>query len=171
MRTLVVYYSSTGHTRTVAEALAEELGADLAEITCEIYLRWYGPLAMAWDIFTRRRPRIEVLTPPHAHYDLVVVGGPVWAGRAAPPVLRLLAEHGSEITRAGLFVTCSGASPKYPPEPALAEMAALVPGRVVGQKAFREAEIAAGDYRAPLAEFARSLGGPASAPLTQAGIG
>jgi len=101
--------------------------------------------------------------PPQAHYDLVVVGGPVWAGRAAPPVLRLLAGHGTEMVRAGLFVTCAGTSPKYAPEPALAEMAALVPGRVIATEAFREAAIASDAYRGAVAEFARTLTARASA--------
>lgn len=157
MRTLVLYYTNTGHTRTVAEALAKDMGAELGEVTCEPYLRWYGALALGWDIFTRHRSRIEVLTPPHAHYDLVVVGGPVWAGRAAPPVLCLLAGHGGEIVRAGLFVTCGGTSQKYPPEPALAEMGALVPGRVIETAVFREADIASGAYRGAVAEFAHTL--------------
>ena len=85
MRTLVLYYSNTGNTQKCAEALAQQLGAELGEITCGAYLRWYGPLAMAWDIFTRHRPRVDVLTPPGAHYDLTVIGGPVWAARAARP--------------------------------------------------------------------------------------
>ena len=84
MRSLVLYYSNTGNTRKVAEALASGLGAEMAEVTCGAYLRWYGPLAMAWDIFTRHAPKIEILVPPGAVYDLVVVGGPVWAAKIAP---------------------------------------------------------------------------------------
>ena len=92
MRTLVIYFSNTGNTQKVAKTLAGRLGADLAEVTCGTYLRWYGPLAVAWDIFTRHIPKVDVLVPVGAHYDVVVLGGPVWAAHAAPPIMAL-ADH------------------------------------------------------------------------------
>ena len=158
MRTLVLYYSNTGNTQKCAEALAQQLGAELGEITCGAYLRWYGPLAMAWDIFTRHRPRVDVLTPPGAHYDLTVIGGPVWAARAAPPVMRALADHRQELGRVGLFVTCRGKDTSSPPEPAIAEMAAQLPGGAVATRVFREAEIRSGEDHDAVAAFAKALG-------------
>jgi menaquinone-dependent protoporphyrinogen IX oxidase len=138
--TLVAYYSNTGNTRRVAELLARELDADLAEVTCERYLRWYGPVAMAWDIFTRTVPKVTVVAGPNGRYDRVVIGGPVWAAKAAPPVLAL-SSHWQGTPRA-LFVTCSGASQNSPPEPAVREMQnALAGGQDVPSRIFREAEI------------------------------
>jgi hypothetical protein len=89
MRTLVVYYTDTGNTRRMAELLAAELKSELAEVTCARYLAWYGPVAMAWDIFTRHLPSVTVVAPPNGDYDCVVLGGPVWAAKAAPPILAL----------------------------------------------------------------------------------
>ena len=164
MRTLVLYYSNTGNTRIVAERLAGALDAELGEITCGAYLRWYGPALMFWDIFTRRRPRVTMITPPHAHYDLTIIGGPVWSGRAAPPVLRVLADHGDELGRVGLFVTCRGVDPNYGPEPALADMASFLPAGVVDSRFFREAEIRSGAYGAEVDAFARALRAEAPQP-------
>jgi flavodoxin len=126
MRTLVVYYSNTGNTRRMAELLAAELQADLAEVTSQRYLTWYGPLAMAWDIFFRHHPPVTIVAPPHATYDTVVIGGPVWAARAAPPILALVGHWPG--ARKALFVTCSGTSPNSPPEPAIAEMRRALAG-------------------------------------------
>ena len=80
--TLVVYYSLTGHTRQIAEAIAAALDADLEAIE---------------DTFNRDtvlgRPRSAIegllglsssISPPKhdlSEYDLVVVGTPVWSAR------------------------------------------------------------------------------------------
>lgn len=140
MRVLVLYYSNTGNTRKVAQALADGLGAELAEITCQTYLRWYGPVAMAWDVFTLHRPPVIVVAPQHAHYDLVLVGGPVWAARAAPPVLSGIG-HLPDAGAVALFVTCSGDNPGSPPEPALAEMQAAAARPIAATEVFREADV------------------------------
>jgi hypothetical protein len=157
MRSLVLYYSNTGNTQKVAEVIAGELHAELGEITCEPYLRWYGPLAMAWDIFTRAKPRINVLVPVDAHYDLIVVGGPVWAARAAPPVLSFLSSRRIGAARFGMFVTCGGTDPKSPPEPAIAEMSGLVEGARAA--IFREKDIRSGAFIDGAVSFAGELAG------------
>jgi hypothetical protein len=161
MRTLVAYYSNTGNTRKVAEALARELQAELGEITCPRYLKWYGPLAMAWDIFTRNIPQIDG-PAASASYDLVVVGGPVWAAQPAPPVLRFLnAQSGRG--RVGLFVTCKGTDPASPPERAIAEMTDALAAGPVKTEIFREADVVSGSFAARAATFARSLSSLADA--------
>jgi hypothetical protein len=164
MRTLILYYSNTGNTQHVSEALAQRLDADLGEITCAAYLGWYGTLAMGWDMFTRHRPQIEILTPPGAHYDLTVIGGPVWAGRAAPPVMRALADHGRDLGRVALFVTCDGTSSRFTPERAIADMAATLPAPPVATQIFRQAGIISGAYRVEVAEFAKTLRSEAASP-------
>jgi hypothetical protein len=157
MRTLVLYYSETGHTRTVAEDVAANLAAELSPITCKPYRQWTKPIAMAWDIFTRHLPDIELTIPPGPPHDLTIIGGPVWAGRAAPPIMRLLLDHGAALGKVGLFVTCGGTSPNYPPERAMAEMAAMLPGKIIASRVFREAEIATGRYHTSVADFAITL--------------
>ena len=157
MPKLVIYYSNSGNTLKVAKMLAYRLGADLAEVTCAAYLRWYGPLAMAWDIFTRHIPKVDVLLPAGTNYDLVVAGGPVWAGRAAPPVLALAKGEFWKRARAAFFVTCSGTNPKYPPEPALEEMKRMAPVDSVSTMVVREADILSDRAAASVDAFAASL--------------
>ena len=157
MRSLVLYYSNTGNTRKVAEALAKSLDAELAEATCDSYLSFPGQLLMAFDIFSRRIPKIDVLVPPGADYDLVVIGSPVWAARLAPPVVALLEKHSFGGAALAHFVTCSGTSPKWPPERAIAEMESLSDMAPVATHIFREAEIKSGAYAAEVEAFAAQL--------------
>ncbi|HTN60325.1 MAG TPA: hypothetical protein VL147_02070 [Devosia sp.] len=163
MRTLVLYFSTTGHTKTVATLLAEKLGADLGEIRCPSYHTWLGWPAMARDIFARRRPLIEVPAPVSGDYDLVVLGGSVWAGRPAPPIVSYLTGAGQSQSRYAVFVTCGGTNPKYPPEAALAEIVALASGPVAATCVFSEAQIAADTLRSDVAEFAKRLRQPLAA--------
>ena len=161
MRNLVLYYSNSGNTQKVSEVLARELHAELGEITCASYLRWYGPMAMAADIFRGSAPTIDVLIPSDAHYDLVVVGGPVWAARPAPPIRSFLQSHRHK-GRYGLFVTCRGTDPNSPPERAIEEMKRLS-GGAAETAIFREADIRSGEYITSAVAFARSLSAPAAA--------
>ena len=157
MDILVLYYSFSGHTRAVAAALAKELGADLREIDCPAYRRWYGPLAMLWDITTRHRPRVVPIGSPGTYYDLIVVGGPVWAAQAAPPVMSVLNDCGKHFRRTAFYVTCGGTHRTSRPEDAITEMSVALSDRPVATRIFREAEIGSADIASAVAGFGAEL--------------
>jgi hypothetical protein len=90
VRALVVFYSLTGTTRRVAQALAAELGAELEEIRCPEYpprvsSAFGRPGTQAGGA---RSPEIGPPERKPSDYDLVVVGGPVWGWNACTPVRR-----------------------------------------------------------------------------------
>lgn len=157
MDVLVLYYSFSGRTRVIAEALASELGADLRPIECPTYKRWYGPLAMLWDVATGHLPRILPLGSPGTYYDLIVVGGPVWATGAAPPVLRVLDGCGQHFKRTGLFVSSSANRRKSWSDDAIAEMSRSLGARAVPTRIFREADTQADTLATEVADFAAQL--------------
>ena len=94
-KTLVVYYSATGNTETVAGYLADPLGADLFEITP---VQPYTADDLNWSDDTSRVSRehedaslrtveLEQDTVEHwEEYDTVFIGYPIWWGIAAWPV-------------------------------------------------------------------------------------
>ena len=94
-KTLVVYYSATGNTETVAGYLADALGADLFEITP---VQPYTADDLNWSDDTSRVSRehedaslrtveLEQDTVEHwEEYDTVFIGYPIWWGIAAWPV-------------------------------------------------------------------------------------
>lgn len=94
-RVLVAYYSAQGHTRAVAEAAADELGADNFEIVpTEPYsdddLNWRNNdsrVTREHDDESQRDVELQTITPDNwADYDTVLLGYPIWWGIAAWPV-------------------------------------------------------------------------------------
>ena len=94
-KTLVVYYSATGNTETVAGYIAEATGGDLFEITpAEPYtdadLNWTDEgsrVSREHDDPSLREMELTAATVENwDEYDTVFVGYPIWWGIAAWPV-------------------------------------------------------------------------------------
>lgn len=92
---LVAYYSAQGHTRAVAEAIADRLDADLFEVTpVEPYadedLDWTDEssrVSVEHDNPDQRDVELEQITPDGWDgYDTVLLGYPIWWGDAAWPI-------------------------------------------------------------------------------------
>lgn len=112
MKKVVAYYSRTGNTKFVAERIAEQLGADLCEVTDKknrqgrlVFLT--GGLAALREKLTD----IEV-SKPIEEYDLVIVGSPVWAGKIAPATRKLLVTNDFSEKFVAIFVTLGGNKPE-----------------------------------------------------------
>jgi hypothetical protein len=154
MRTLVVYYSLSGNTRQVATALAGELGADVEEIRCTRYRK--GPVGFikaAYDSWADRVPDITPMQHTPSAYDLVAVGGPMWAFRAATPVRAYLRREAGRFARVAFFLTLGGA----PPNKAFAEMEALAQRAPVAKLAVSEPDLKAGKLASAVRVLAASL--------------
>lgn len=92
--TLVVYYSASGNTRTVAQTIAQTANADLFEIVpTEIYsdadLTWTNRDSRVSREYSDESLRtIELVStgvPNWDEYDTVFIGYPIWWGIAAWP--------------------------------------------------------------------------------------
>ena len=94
-KTLVVYYSASGNTRRVAEAIAQAANTDLFEIApTEVYtnedLNWTNSDSRVSrehdDESLRDVPLTTTEVPDWDSYDTVLLGYPIWWGIAAWPV-------------------------------------------------------------------------------------
>lgn len=108
IRTLVVFTSLDGNTRSVAQAIAKAVGADLAEIQLAKplptgFMRYVlgGFLA-----FFKLRPAIQPVDVDPNAYDLLFVGTPVWAGNYAPALRTFFRDHPVSGKLTALFATC-----------------------------------------------------------------
>ncbi|MCR9136395.1 MAG: hypothetical protein NXI27_10400 [Alphaproteobacteria bacterium] len=161
MRTAIIYYSRTGTTRRMADALAAELDADIGEIQCPRYRR--GPvryLLAGYNSVKGNLPSIKDPAINPSSYDLVLIGTPVWTSHPSLPVRAYLAAKPSLPARIGLFVTHGGHSPA---ETALTELAALLPVPPAETIALQKDKVLSGDVSDRIHAFARSL---SSGPLT-----
>ena len=100
----ILVYSRRGMTRRLADALSERTGFAISEVICPRYRGPLGYLRAHLDIWRGRLPDIRV-EPPIGPADLILVGGPVWRGGLALPVLRLLSEARRLPPIAGVFLT------------------------------------------------------------------
>ena len=92
-KVLVLYYSQTSNTKTVAQEIATRLNADIEEIVpVEAY---DGEFEATIQRCMKEReqgilPEIKPLTSDIAKYDTIFLGYPIWFGTFAPPVAAFL---------------------------------------------------------------------------------
>lgn len=112
MKTLVAFYSLTGNTSLVASKIAALLHADTDRILTEVpYEGGWGYAKAAYHSLIGRKVAIKASGVTPQDYDLVVVAGPVWSGRIAPPVRTYLANYRGQFRRVAFCVTQGGTSP------------------------------------------------------------
>jgi hypothetical protein len=86
MKTLVIYYSYSGHTRALAQAAAQEMNADLVEVRDVRRPGIVGAFLRCPKAMRMAATPIAPLDVDFAGYDRVVVMAPVWAGHPAPTI-------------------------------------------------------------------------------------
>lgn len=89
-KVLVLYYSQTANTKTVAQELATRLGADIEEIVPTTAYDGDFQATIARCQQEREegvKPEVKALKADLAQYDVIFLGYPVWFGTMAPPVL------------------------------------------------------------------------------------
>lgn len=133
MKTLVAYYSRTGHTKFTSEKIAQQLGADLCEIIDKKNRE--GKIAFlsgGRDAIREKLTDIEV-SKPIEEYDLIIIGTPVWAGKITPAIRKFIVTNDFKEKSVALFVTLDGDKP----EKSLENMKkAITAKRIVGENGF-----------------------------------
>lgn len=110
-RILIACYSMTGNTLRLAEEIRAAFGVDadlerIAEPRARHGL--FGVLRALFDAILRRETPISPVDHDPAGYSLLVMGGPVWAGRMASPVRTYARRHAAAAPRVAFFCTEGG---------------------------------------------------------------
>lgn len=110
MKDLVVYYSLEGNTRQAAERIAERLHADILQLqTVKEILKskmkfFIGGMQATFGVCAKLKPL--ALNPEQ--YDRIILGTPVWAGKATPAVNAFLKKFNVKNKVTALFTLSGG---------------------------------------------------------------
>ena len=109
MSILVAYYSRTNVTKKVAGAIADKTDADIEEIVSKVkYDGKIGYMRGGKDAISEKIIDLEPLNFDVSDYDLVYLGVPVWAGKAANPMISYIKQNEGKFNDVKFFVTAGG---------------------------------------------------------------
>jgi flavodoxin len=162
-RVLVVYYSRTGRTRTVARAIQDELGCEVDRIADKKRRGGVlGYVAAVVDAMLARPTALHPMTTDPLDYDLVVVGTPIWNASVALPVRAWLEANRDRIQHAAFFCTHGGSGSAR----AIRQMEALTGQPSIATLSLRSEEVRRGAFAAKVRTFASALHGSSTSPRT-----
>jgi len=109
-KVLVVYYSLTGNTKMIAEAIAESIDSDILELKPVKELNADSGMKYFWGGFQatmKKKPKLEEFDINPLDYELIILGTPVWAWTISPPIRSFLSMFKLSGKKVALW-TCSG---------------------------------------------------------------
>jgi flavodoxin len=133
MKTLIVFYSYDGNSALVAEELQKNFGdtCDVLSLQIADEANRSGLAKFLWGgkmVLSHKNPALKPYQAALDGYDLIILGGPVWAGSPAPALQTFIAETKPAGKRIGLFLCRAGGSVKP-----MDKLKALLPGNnIVG---------------------------------------
>jgi flavodoxin len=108
-KVLLVFYSRSGHTRAIAQALGDCISCDVEEIVDKTDRRgWRGYLRSGFEAAFHRSARLSPIRVDLADYDLVIVGSPVWNASVSGPVRTFFELHSRKLRRVAFFLSYGG---------------------------------------------------------------
>ena len=132
---LVLYYSQTGVTQTVAQELQKALGADIEAI--ELENPYMGTYAETVERVGKERqsgevPKLKPLNVDLSKYDVIYLGYPIWYGTYAMPIASLVKEYDFDGKKIVTFCTFGSGGL----EPAIQDLKKALPKAEIAEEGF-----------------------------------
>lgn len=105
MKNLVVYYSSTGSNRYLAEKFSHVLKCDSEAILPKLNV---FPLLLIFSLI-KRGLGLKPLKHSIREYDRIILCGPIWMGQFISPLRDFINKYGNDVKTLH-FATCCGSS-------------------------------------------------------------
>lgn len=155
-RSLVVFYSLTGHTRAVAKEIASEAHCEVGEIIDSApRTAVWGRLRAMLEVLFGFRPQISYQGPDPKNFDTIVIGSPIWASHIASPISRFLSERRVDAGRIACFFCYGGQGA----EAATAQITQAVGKAPDYTLKIKDEDLKSGSYREGIRELADWLKG------------
>ncbi|MBC7537369.1 MAG: hypothetical protein H7281_01005 [Bacteriovorax sp.] len=152
---LVIYYSSSGHTKKLAREISRKVNCDIEEIkTPTSYSGLFGYPRALIHAFLKTEPVIKKLKHNPADYDLVIVGGPIWAGQLSSPIRSFLTKNRDNLKNVAFFLT---QSVQYGSEQVFEQMELVCGKNPSGYLAVTEKELNDGAFKERISFFLSEL--------------
>jgi flavodoxin len=85
MKTLIIYYSYTGKTRTIAEELAKKESADIVEVKEKKKRSKFNAYIIgSFTAMRQKKADLESFNIDFSEYEKIIIAMPIWAGFPAP---------------------------------------------------------------------------------------
>lgn len=149
MKSLVVYYSKTGNTKKVALEIAKMLNAEVDEIKDRKKIGFLRMLSYCGKAMKQKTSDIDFSKNP-ADYEMVVLGGPVWAWNLLPQLRSYLELNNEKIKKFAFFVTYGGNLGKNFEQVSKIKQPAAAAG-------FIDKKVKKDEYKNELEEFVKKL--------------
>jgi len=108
---LVVYYSLTGNTKLIAEAIGESINAEILELKPVKELNAEGSSKYFWGGYQatmKIKPKLKSFEVNPLEYDLIILGTPVWAWTYSPPIHSFLSKFDLSEKNVALWTSSQG---------------------------------------------------------------
>lgn len=154
MKILIAYYSRTGTTKKVAEALAEKIGAEVEEIKDNVDRSGaMGYMASGRDAMKRKVIELEPAKLNPADFDLVIVGTPVWSWNISVPVRSYLNGQKNNLKKVAFFCTMGGSGDNR----TFSEMEKIIGQKPATTMSARTIDVVKNNYLPKLEKFAAEI--------------
>lgn len=111
MKTLIVYYSYTGNTKKIANAIKNNLNCDILEVTPKIpFSNDYDEVVSEYQNNSIKDKSIEIndIEIDLKEYDKIIIGSPVWWYTICPVITSFLKEYDLSGKKIYPFATNAG---------------------------------------------------------------
>jgi flavodoxin len=109
MKALVVFYSRTGNTRKLAQAIAKSVDAELEEIIDRVDRRGIlGYLRSGIEGWFGGQVAIDAPKRDPALFDIVIIGTPIWRWSVSGPMKQYIESQRSKFRNVAFFCTMGG---------------------------------------------------------------
>ena len=155
-KTLVVYYSRTNHTHKVAELIAQGVGANIERIV-DVQSREgaFGYWRSGREAMLQRAGRIQPAQEDPSHYDLTILGSPVWSWSLSPPMRSYVIAQKHRFKRVAFFCTEGGSGGAR----LFRQLQKLCDKTPVATLEVTEGELKSGAFASKVQEFIRQISG------------